>query len=457
MKIETRRPLCFSEIGRKDNQEDYLWPDAQHVSAADRVFLMCDGIGGHECGEVASMTAGRALGTYIREHFDLDAPFTKDDFQKALDHAYDEMDKADTGGAVKMGTTMTCLVLHRGGALVAHIGDSRIYHVRPSLAAGQGRTGIIYQSTDHSLVNDLLRAGELTEEEAADYPHKNIITRAMQPHQERRSKADVYAIADLKAGDYFFLCCDGVLEQLTNDRLGEILADASLSDEGRIAAIKAVCDGRTRDNYTCWLIPIDQVVMEDTDVVETDDELISAEPAEDADTILDAEVTVEALQVEGQDAKAPADSTIRVPSEIVWGHNTTPMPAPRRKRSWANVKIVLVMLFAMTLTWLAGYYGRILYDSHNAGKTEQAQQPVPLVPQTGTEAPGSSPSVTDEGKEQVDAKESQSADSPEQTEETSQKPEKQVQPEKEQKPEIKTQPEIKPQPEAQQQTEAESR
>ena len=187
-------------------------------------------------------------------------------FEEALAYGYDELDKVDTGAFRKMGTTMTCLVLHRGGALVAHIGDSRVYHIRPSLADEQGRSGIIYQSADHSLVNDLLRAGEITEEEAADFPQKNVITRAMQPHLERRYKADILNIDDVQAGDYFFLCCDGVLEQLTNDMLGAILSDENLDDQGKIDAIKEVCDGRTRDNYTCWLIPIDKVAAEATDV-----------------------------------------------------------------------------------------------------------------------------------------------------------------------------------------------
>ena len=156
---------------------------------------------------------------------------------------------------------------------MAHIGDSRIYHVRPSLASKEGRTGIIYQSADHSLVNDLLRAGEITEEEAVNFPQKNVITRAMQPHLERRYKADVYEINDVESGDYFFLCCDGVLEQLTNDRLGEILADETLDDEGKIAAIKVVCDGNTRDNYTCWLVPIDEVEREEEENTREEDDI----------------------------------------------------------------------------------------------------------------------------------------------------------------------------------------
>lgn len=266
MIIKIRQPLSFSEIGRKDNQEDYLWPHPEAVTEANRVFLMCDGVGGQDSGEVASQTAATALGEYITAHPASDGIVAKAMFEEALAYGYDELDKVDTGAFRKMGTTMTCLVLHRGGALVAHIGDSRVYHIRPSLADEDGRSGIIYQSADHSLVNDLLRAGEITEEEAADFPQKNVITRAMQPHLERRYKADILNIDDVQAGDYFFLCCDGVLEQLTNDMLGAILSDENLDDQGKIDAIKEVCDGRTRDNYTCWLIPIDKVAAEATDV-----------------------------------------------------------------------------------------------------------------------------------------------------------------------------------------------
>lgn len=284
MRIIIRQPQSFSEIGRKDNQEDFLWPDPATASVRDSVFLMCDGVGGHDNGEVASQTAATALGTYLTRHQPADGRVGKESFNKALAHAYDELDKVDTGSTKKMATTMTCLVLHRGGALVAHIGDSRIYHIRPSLADSTGRSGIIYQTTDHSLVNDLLRMGEITEDEAADFPQKNVITRAMQPHMERRHKADVYNIDDVQSGDYFFLCSDGVLEQLTNDTLGTILADTTLDDQGKMAAIKAVCDNHTRDNYTCWLIPIDSVTTEPADAAQQqDEELVAVVEAGTAD------------------------------------------------------------------------------------------------------------------------------------------------------------------------------
>lgn len=296
MKITIKQPLSFSEIGLKDNQEDFLWPLPNAVTVDDRVFLMCDGMGGHDNGELASKTAATALGKYLTSHPSPDGFVTKAMFEQALAYGYDELDKVDNGAVKKMGTTMTCLVLHRGGALVAHIGDSRVYHIRPSLADEHGRSGIIYQSADHSLVNDLLRSGEITEEEAADFPQKNVITRAMQPHLERRYKADILNIDDVQAGDYFFLCCDGVLEQLTNDMLGNILKNKTLDDNAKINAIKKVCDGKTHDNYTCWLIPVLDVQKEETDVAQDDEEQVAVtveqaphETPNDAETKVNAE------------------------------------------------------------------------------------------------------------------------------------------------------------------------
>ena len=269
MKITIRQPLSFSECGLKDNQEDYIYPNPQTVSTGQRFFVLCDGMGGHEHGEVASSTVAEAMGEYLSQ---IQKPVvTPDDFEAALSYAYDRLDEKDINdGGKKMGTTMTCVVLHQGGALVAHIGDSRIYHINR-------KTGKRHVTSDHSLVNDLLKAGELTEEEAKTYPHRNIITRAMQPHQNRRSKAEISLLTDIEAGDYFFMCCDGVLEQLTDAKLCEILANPELNDLGKLAAIKAVCDDRTKDNYTCWLIPIDQVVKDVADTaVPCDEDVIQA-------------------------------------------------------------------------------------------------------------------------------------------------------------------------------------
>ena len=319
MDIIIRQPLGFSEIGRKDNQEDCVYPSFSKVNKNNRFFILCDGMGGHDNGEVASSTVCEALGHYFETHIPEDGVMTVDIFNSALGYAYDCLDKKESAEQKKkMGTTMTCLYLHKNGYLVAHIGDSRIYHVRP-------KRGILYQSSDHSLVNDLLRVGELTEEEAVNYPHKNIITRAMQPNLERRHKADVFSFDDVVDGDYFFLCSDGVLEQLTNDALCEILSDDSLSDSQKLAAIKNISYGNTKDNFTCYLIPVDKVLSKVDKIV--DDNIIVCDVHEEEEPTV-APVMEEKVVVTDVKKK-------KVPS--IW--------------KWVSISLFFVVVALLLLIW----------------------------------------------------------------------------------------------------------
>ncbi|MBR1467065.1 MAG: FHA domain-containing protein [Bacteroidaceae bacterium] len=82
MIIKIRQPQSFSEIGRKDNQEDFLWPNPVEVGLDNRVLLMCDGVGGQDGGEIASQTAATALGDYLTTHQPLDGIVTKELFNK---------------------------------------------------------------------------------------------------------------------------------------------------------------------------------------------------------------------------------------------------------------------------------------------------------------------------------------------------------------------------------------
>lgn len=255
MEITIRRPLGYSHIGRKDQQEDAVWPLFADVTSNNRCIVLCDGVGGSEHGEVASQTSSKVIGEYLTGIIAKSNYVCDEDVQDAVNMAYDKLEQLDTetseNGTVSMATTLTCVCFHSDGVLAAHMGDSRIYHVRP----GQG---LLYQSADHSLVNALLQAGELTIEEAKVFPRKNVITKAIQPHGNKRFKAEVHQLTDVKSGDYIFLCCDGVLEQLTNDRLIEILS-LSCSDEEKVQMLEAESTGKTKDNYTAYLIPIDNV------------------------------------------------------------------------------------------------------------------------------------------------------------------------------------------------------
>lgn len=248
MKFEIKVYSMY-ELGSRANQEDCLYPLPQELTDNARCFVLCDGMGGHDSGEVASDAVCRAMGAVAVSLNDGENPFTVENFQAALSAAYDALDARDTHAAKKMGTTMTFLAFHAGGCLVAHIGDSRVYHLRPG-------KGILFETRDHSLVNDLIKVGELTEEAAKDFPQKNVITRVMQPNQERRSRADIKEIADVQPGDYFFMCSDGVNETMESAHIANVLLDEKYTDAEKMRIIKEVTES-SRDNHTAFLIRVE--------------------------------------------------------------------------------------------------------------------------------------------------------------------------------------------------------
>lgn len=238
----------LQEIGQRANQEDTLFPASPGRTDPEGLFILCDGMGGHEAGEVASQTVCEAMSRYIAAHPREDGLFDENDFRAALDAAYDALDARDAGGEKKMGTTLTFVRFHSGGCFLAHIGDSRIYHIRPS------ENKVLFVTRDHSLVNDLVSLGELTPEEARTSKQKNIITRAMQPNQEHRMRADWKNITDVRPGDYFYMCSDGMLEQSGERELLNILSMDRTDDE-KITILKGATAGN-RDNHSAHLIRV---------------------------------------------------------------------------------------------------------------------------------------------------------------------------------------------------------
>jgi len=253
MRFSLSQPLFIHELGQRSNQEDSLFPFDGQATVADRLFILCDGMGGHEAGEVASASVCESLGWWFRKHFPSDAVLTTSIFNEALSAAYDDLVARDKGTSEKkMGTTMTFLMFHAGGATIAHIGDSRVYHLRPGVAKP------LFKTNDHSLVNDLIRLGEITEEEARTSPNRNVITRAMQPEAERRAKADIQLITDVQSGDWFYLCSDGMLERMNDDELVHLITDPTLSpEEKRAELIRRTAENR--DNHSAWLIQVAEV------------------------------------------------------------------------------------------------------------------------------------------------------------------------------------------------------
>lgn len=251
------------EQGQRGNQEDSIFPELGRESSSDRLFVLCDGMGGHEAGEKASQTVCQAISGYVnKECIDSEGEFSEDDMNAAIESAFNALDELlsdDVPQNKKMGTTMTCLKLHGRGCTIAHMGDSRVYHIRPG--EDKDRTQILFRTSDHSLVNDLIKIGELTEEEAKQSGQKNVITRAMQPRMERRPKADIYESNDIKAGDYFYLCSDGMLEEQDDDNL-RFLFSQFRNDAYDLKDALRKATGNNQDNHSAFIVYIEEVYDE---------------------------------------------------------------------------------------------------------------------------------------------------------------------------------------------------
>lgn len=246
----------LQELGQRTNQEDSLFPALGKSTSDDRLFVLCDGMGGHEKGEVASTTVCATLSRVILSAWHPGEVLSDELFLQALSAAYDALDAKDNGEERKMGTTLTFLCLHASGATVAHIGDSRIYQLRPASKNSPAR--IVFRTQDHSLVNDLVKIGEITEEEAKHHPQKNVITRAMQPCQEHRAKADIAHLTDILPGDYFYMCSDGMLEEASDENILNIITKPNATDEQKLEMLRNVTE-ENKDNHTAHLIHIDGV------------------------------------------------------------------------------------------------------------------------------------------------------------------------------------------------------
>ncbi|MCH5225429.1 MAG: serine/threonine-protein phosphatase [Muribaculaceae bacterium] len=258
-KLKAYQILEFGK--RKDSesnphQEDSIYPPLGANTSGSSLFMVCDGMGGHDAGEVASQTVCEVMSqSILMDGHDEEGIFTNMDLLEALDSAYIALDKKDNGAEKKMGTTLALLKFHNDGATIAHIGDSRVYHIRPGET--EKETEILFMTEDHSLVNSLVKAGEMTREDARHSKQRNIITRAMQPGVDR-CEADIALITDIKPGDYFYLCSDGMLEQDEMDdgsALKRIFSNEIPSLEEKVKILQGAT-AHNSDNHSAYIIHV---------------------------------------------------------------------------------------------------------------------------------------------------------------------------------------------------------
>ena len=218
---------------REANEDGYV------VDRRLQLFAVADGMGGHRAGEVASATALEALRAAVASGTGIGDAITN---ANAAVHGKATGDE-DLHG---MGTTLTAVVPDGNGVLVGHVGDSRAYLLRD---------GELRQlTTDHSLVEELVREGRLTEEQAAVHPQRSIITRAL--GVEDNVEVDVYPVP-LLPGDRLLLCSDGLTTMLRPQDISALLRRESDPTRAANLLVDAANAAGGEDNITTIVIDIE--------------------------------------------------------------------------------------------------------------------------------------------------------------------------------------------------------
>ena len=250
MIITLERPYAVTEKGKRVNNEDCIYPLSELASAGQRLFMVCDGVGGAEKGEVASALACDSIQTFFSTFLDGNDP-TEEFINKAVRYTEARFDEYMTQHpeAKGMATTLTLLYIGESSVAVAHIGDSRIYQFRE----GQ----IIFETVDHSWVQSMVQLGELTKEEAAVHPKKNIITRAISGTSQT-TDADVTIIQDVQDGDVFFLCTDGITECFRDEELASVFSSRQNAESVKDLIINR-CYHESNDNFSFYIIPVQSI------------------------------------------------------------------------------------------------------------------------------------------------------------------------------------------------------
>lgn len=238
---------ALTDVGlvRDLNEDNWAW-----TQLADNIFLyvVADGMGGHDSGEVASELASRTLCEVARRRSEDTKNVSPEYLENVLDEAFQSANNTVKENAENrgndMGTTLVALLVVEGRlALIANVGDSRGYLLRDK---------VLHKVTrDHSLVQRMVEQNRITEEEARNHPHSNILLRTV--GTERNVEIDIYAV-EIEKGDRVLLCSDGLWGEVEDDDIEAIL---NHYQDLRVASrelVRAAHHGGGRDNITLVLV-----------------------------------------------------------------------------------------------------------------------------------------------------------------------------------------------------------
>ena len=352
MPLRIIEKAALSDVGRarQSNEDSYL--------ERSPLFVVADGMGGARAGEVASAIAvDTAKAAEVGDNPEQDlAEVARSANREIYRKAQEDAEHAG------MGTTFTGALVTGREIAIGHVGDSRMYRLRD---------GELERLThDHSLVEEFVRQGKLTPEEAEVHPQRSIITRALGPEPEVQVDTFTYPGRD---GDIYLMCSDGLTGMISEDQVQEILASDGTLDEKAQRLIDAANEGGGRDNITVVLFRLgsDGDGDEDSDTLGGQETQVGVNAETVRAAVRDAEETQAGATVprEVPDDEAAADERpsaaqagrehTRVGRTLEGGvpassptHARRAPPVPRRRRIFTAVGILLVLLAAIAVVFV---------------------------------------------------------------------------------------------------------
>jgi protein phosphatase len=248
-----------SHVGQvRDANQDAMFAFTSAVSGVDDkpdfgLFIVADGMGGHEHGEKASLLASRIIGKHVTKDIfipllnsepggDAERPTITEVMRSAVQRANDVVSEQVPDG----GTTVTAAAVMGGLAYIAHVGDSRAYLV--------SEERIEHVTRDHSLVQRLIELDQLTPEDALEHPQRNVLYRAL----GQSDNLDVDAITrQISPGGYLLICSDGLWNLVSNEEIQQIVLEHQ--DNTQLSCQKLVALANERggsDNITVILVRV---------------------------------------------------------------------------------------------------------------------------------------------------------------------------------------------------------
>ena len=341
------------------------------------IFAVADGVGGAEAGEVASQTAIEVLDEAFRHQ--TDGADVEDLMELAIQRANASIHQMAQEHAKfsMMATTIVALHLKGNVATFGHVGDSRLYRLTPD--------GQLHRETeDHSIVEEEVRAGRMTPEQAANHPSKNVISRAL--GAEQGVEVDMKTM-EVEEGTEFLLCTDGITRHVSDNEIRQLLVLNNDLEEVCLELKRRCYERGAEDNLTVVIVQVGRHVNADERLAELEPTISpETQPAYAAQA--GGFQTVVGTRSNGSHVSGSRIAIPATAAQVEPNHNTLNVAEPQSRRSGSGVSRLFTLFLVLVL--LAGaFYAGARYKERIpflATKTQPVQQ-APVVAPAKPEEP----------------------------------------------------------------------